>query len=177
MASIMVSGRSLPDVAGQPLVDADGEILGILDQSGAAAGPGVARPYLPAPLVVGVAKELAMTGKVRHGWLGLQGQDASATGPTTVSDIPQTTTTYTTSAVSAEPPVQGAQVVAVDPGGPAAGALQPGDVIVALDGQPVRSMAELRARLYVLQPGTRATVTVERSGKSVTAVVELSPSP
>ena len=33
-------------------------------------------------------------------------------------------------------------------------ASRPGQVIVALDSQPVRTMAELRARLYVLPPGT-----------------------
>ena len=63
-----------------------------------------------------------------HGWLGVEGTDA--------------------------PGGAGAKVAHGAAGGPAAGRLQPGQVIVAVDALPVRTMAELRARLYVLPPGT-----------------------
>ncbi|MGH9082413.1 MAG: S1C family serine protease [Acidimicrobiales bacterium] len=179
MAAIMVTGRPLPDVAGQPLLDADGEVLGILDA--AAAKPGAPQAYLPAPLVVGVARQLATSGTVRHGWLGIEGQDAPPGQPTTTS-VSSTTAPSTTAPSTGEPvnsvaPVAGAEVVEVEAGGPSWHAVEPGDVIVALDAQPVRSMAELRSRLYVLAPGSRAVVTVVRAGRAVAVAVHLSPAP
>lgn len=162
MAAIMVRGTSLSGVAGQPLYDADGEVLGLLDPAGATGGRW---PYLPSSLVVGVADQLATAGKVRHGWLDAQLVEVPSTTPA----VPTTLASDATSA--------GARVVSVDPGGPATRALRPGDVIVAVDGQPVRSMAELRDRLYVLPPGTRTTLTTLRAGRSVTEVVELAASP
>ena len=44
-------------------------------------------------------------------------------------------------------------------------------MIVAVDALPVRTMAELRARLYVLPPGTAVAVSVqEPSGTKVVGV-------
>ena len=48
----------------------------------------------------------------------------------------------------------------VPSGTPAWGHLRPGEVITAVNEQPVRTFAELRSRLYVLQPGTPVTLTV-----------------
>lgn len=174
MAAIMVGGATLPAVAGEPLVDAQGEVIGILDRSGTITGAGAAaspRPFLPAPLVVGVAKLLATTGKVHHGWLGLVGRNAQSDRTTTTSTGADTTSTVATV------PASGAEVVDVAPGGAASHLLDPGDVIVALDGQPVRTMAELRARLYVLPPDSRATVTAMRGAHAVIGVVDLAPGP
>ena len=47
-------------------------------------------------------------------------------------------------------------------GGPASGRLQVGQLIVAVDSTPVRTMAELRARLYVLPPGRAITLSVQQ---------------
>ena len=47
-------------------------------------------------------------------------------------------------------------------GGPASGVLQAGQLIVAVDSTPVRTMAELRALLYVLPPGTPITLSVQQ---------------
>ena len=41
----------------------------------------------------------------------------------------------------------------MQPGGPASGRLEVGQLIVAMNSTPVRTMAELRALLYVLPPG------------------------
>ena len=54
----------------------------------------------------------------------------------------------------------GAAVAEVDPASPASGRLARGEVVAAVDGRPVRTMAELRARLYVLTPGTSVALTV-----------------
>ena len=65
----------------------------------------------------------------------------------------------------------GAKVVTVQASGPAAGRLLSGQVILAVNSQPVRTMAELRARLYVLSPGTPVSVLVQGpSGPHVVSV-------
>jgi S1-C subfamily serine protease len=54
----------------------------------------------------------------------------------------------------------------------------PGDVIVAVDNMAVRTMADLRARLYVLLPGTSIALSVQgASGATTTVDVTLSASP
>jgi len=46
----------------------------------------------------------------------------------------------------------GVEVAALMAGSPAAGLLHPGDVVMALGPVPLRSMADLRGRLYVMPP-------------------------
>ena len=59
-------------------------------------------------------------------------------------------------------------------GSPAALAgLDAGDVVTAVDGAPVHSMAELMTRLYPDPPGTSVVVTFDRSGVTGTTEVEL----
>ncbi|MDA8310094.1 MAG: PDZ domain-containing protein [Actinomycetota bacterium] len=116
-----------------------------------AAADGSERSFLPMSLVVGVSDDLETMGRVRHGWLGIT--DAAPRGS------------------------PGAQVVWVDPHGAAARALRAGDVIVGVDGWRVRSPADLRSMLYVMAPGTRVSMEVERGSGLVRTVVELAPSP
>ena len=49
------------------------------------------------------------------------------------------------------------------PGGPADGLLEPTDVILSIDGEPVTTVASLRAVLSELEPGAAAVVTVENA--------------
>jgi PDZ domain-containing secreted protein/Zn-dependent protease/CBS domain-containing protein len=58
----------------------------------------------------------------------------------------------------------GAEVVGVLPDSPADEALSTGDVIVAVDGRPVRTANELRTRLRSLNAGDEVTVTVAPGG-------------
>ena len=95
--------------------------------------------FLPSDLVVGVADDLRSQNRVVHGWLGVQGTDA--------------------------PDGAGATVAQVQSGGPASGRLQVGQLITAVNATPVRTMAELRARLYVLPPGTAVTLSVAAAGR------------
>ncbi len=112
---------------------------------------GADRVFLPIGLVEAVSSQLDTTGRVRHGWLGLT--DATPQG------------------------TSGALVVSVDPQGASANLLQPGEVIVRIDGIPVLSPVELRALIYVLPPGSKVTVQAVQAHRVVRAVVELSPSP
>ena len=120
-------------MAGEPLLNADGSVLGILYEP----NPGTsAATFLPSGLVVGVADDLRSQDRVVHGWLGVQGTDAPGGG--------------------------GAKVAQVESGGPAAGRLQVGQLITAVNTIPVRTMAEVRALLYVLPPGTPVTISVQQ---------------
>jgi S1-C subfamily serine protease len=83
-----------------------------------------------------VADDLRSQNRVVHGWLGVQGTDAPDGG--------------------------GAQVAQVQSGGPAAGRLQVGQLITAVNATPVRTMAEVRALLYVLPPGTAISLSVQQ---------------
>jgi len=100
-------------------------------------------------LVLGVADDLRSDSRVVQGWLGVSGTDA---------------------------PGGGAVVEAVVADGPAAGHLHAGDVIAAVDTVPVQTMAELRARLYVLDPGTTVALSVHNGGAIRVVDVTLSSS-
>jgi S1-C subfamily serine protease len=147
MAAIVSSAPVAP-TDGQPLLNQLGQVVGILyDPAGLSRiGNGAAlSTFLPTQLVVGVADDLRSRARVVHGWIGVGGTDLANGG--------------------------GAKVVTVDASGPAAGHLQSGQVIVAVDSQPVRTMAELRARLYVLPPGAPVTISVQ--GPTGTHVVSV----
>ncbi len=114
----------------------------LLDKAGAVVGilcdPATAT-FLPSALVLAVADDLRSKGRVSRGFLGVEGTNA--------------------------PGEPGAVVETVRTNGPAAGRLEHGEVIVAIDGQPVRSMAELQSRLYALGPGTAIELSVENGAQ------------
>jgi putative serine protease PepD len=136
-ASTMPSITSSPAMpvllGGEPLLNDNGAVLGILYNPDPGSSSAT---FLPSDLVVGVADDLRSRDRVVHGWLGMQGTDAPDGG--------------------------GAKVAKVQSRGPASGVLQVGQLIVAVDSTPVRTMAELRARLYVLPPGTPITLSVQQ---------------
>jgi S1-C subfamily serine protease len=136
-------------------------VTGILDTTTTMQGRKVS-VFLPADLVVGVATQLIATGSVQHGWLGVDASDLST--PTS----PAGATTASTAATG------GALVDTVQPDGAAARAgIQVGDSIVDIDGRSVRSLADLRTRLYAEPPGAAVTVTYDRNGATDTVGVEL----
>jgi S1-C subfamily serine protease len=103
--------------------------------------------FLPSALVLAVADELRSSGRVSRGSLGIEGTNATEGA--------------------------GAVVETVRANGPAAGRLHHGEVIVALNGQPVRTMAELLTRLYTLAPGTAVELSVENGTQRGTVGVTL----
>jgi len=129
---------------GCPLLDAQGQVVGILERAGG-KGLASASTFLPAELVWGVADQLVSTGGVDPGWMGITTTDALA------PSVPAT-------------PV-GAVVASVAPGSPAASSgLEDGDVITGIDSYRVRSGAELDTRIYTEPAGSEVTVDFERAG-------------
>jgi len=140
-----------PSSWGSVLLDDRGQVIGILDGE-RSTGDDVFGYFVPAPLAVGVAGELADSHHVAKGWLGVVCTDA---------------------------PGGGAEVTTVLPGSPAAAAgLHTGDVVEAVDAHGVGSLADLQARLYTSVPGTKLVLTVLRDGSVSTTpvVVQASPS-
>jgi len=143
MPAIDSSPAAPGGAAGDPLLNASGDVVGILyDTNPGSAGPAT---FLPSQLVVGVADDLRSRSRVVHGWLGVGGSDAPSGG--------------------------GARVVTVTADSPAQGKLSVGQVIVGVNAMPVRTMAELRARLYVLAPGAAVALSVQQAAG--TKVVDL----
>lgn len=67
---------------------------------------------------------------------------------------------------------KGAIVIAVAQDVPAFGKVEPGDVIVAVDGTPVRTPDELRQAVGRRKPGDPVELTVRRAGKNVRVETE-----
>jgi PDZ domain-containing protein len=72
---------------------------------------------------------------------------------------------------------RGALVMEVAPDVPASGELEPGDVIVAVDGKSVRTPPELRREIGKRKPGDEVELTVRRDGKTVSLTVGTVPNP
>ena len=142
---ISTASSVLGQEPGDPLLNRDGAVIGILYQAGTSS------TFLPTQLVLGVADDLRSTGKVSHGWLGVRGTTAPGAG--------------------------GAEVAQLMAGSPATGVLQPGDVVVALGAVPIRSMADLRGRLYVLAPDSTIALSVLEGASTHLVDVTLGASP
>jgi Lon-like protease len=69
----------------------------------------------------------------------------------------------------------GAEVVLVQPGSPADGVLEVGDLIVEVNGREVTTTEDLRAAFADVEPGDRVEMTVERENKPVELTVGTRP--
>ena len=146
-----------PGNSGGPLVDLDGNIIGInsaiASPTGTFAGYGFAVPIDLARLV---ADQLIQFGEVRRPYLGVALDDVESVD-VRVYSLPSPT---------------GAEVIRVEPGSPAEkGGMQLGDVVVQIGATPVSSVAELQAALARLEPNASVPVRVIRYGREVTAEV------
>lgn len=124
----------------------DGQFVGIV-----AAAPDDGKvAVLTAPVVLRTALDLARGRTVAHPWIGITGHDL-------------------TDGESASGRELGATVTAVAVAGPAdvAGIL-PGDVVVAVDGVAVTSMARLARAVHRTEVGEELEVQLERAGLPLT---------
>ena len=72
---------------------------------------------------------------------------------------------------------RGALVTQVSADVPAAKVLEPNDVIVAVDGAPIRTTPQLRAAIGRRKPGDDVRLTIQRDGKTKEVTVRTIPSP
>ncbi|MEB3303006.1 MAG: trypsin-like peptidase domain-containing protein [Cyanobacteriota bacterium] len=136
-----------PGNSGGPLLNADGEVVGIntLVRSGPGAGLGFAIPINRARQIW---SQLINSGRASHPMIGV-GLDVvrNASG----GDLES-----------------GARVVAVQPGGPAAAAgLRPGDVITGVDGARITSPSDVINAVERSGVGRPLRLTILRAGQSL----------
>lgn len=136
--------------SGGALVNTTGELIGInsqiLSPSGGNIGIGFA---IPSNMAKAVMDQLMRTGKVRRGMLGVTIQSVDA-------DLAQSLNL---------PAARGAIVTSVSSGGPADRAgVKRGDVITAVNKQPVVDNNGLRNIVAAMQPGSNVEVTAVRNG-------------
>ncbi|HEX8989217.1 MAG TPA: DegQ family serine endoprotease [Rhodocyclaceae bacterium] len=177
---VSAKGRSLPDDSyvpfiqtdaavnpgnsGGPLFNLRGEVIGINSQiysrSGGYQGVSFA---IPIDVAMRVEEQLVQHGRVEHARLGVSIQEVSQ--PLAESFGLKR--------------AEGALVGSVEKGSPAAKAgLQPGDIILKLNGTPIGRSAELPPLVAAMRPGTRVSLEVWRKGERRevgTTLAELKP--
>jgi serine protease Do len=150
---LFTMGRGAAGDVGAPVFMLDGRLAGVLTQH--EGEPAV----IPAQVVLSIVDQLLRGGVMPQGDIGISSQavDRSLAAATGVST--------------------GAAVAAVRAEGPAADVLAPGDVITAVNGQPMRSPDALRLRVARTAPGTTLALTVRRAGAFVTVPVTVREAP
>ena len=148
-----------PGNSGGPLFDAAGRVIGINAQiysrSGGFQGLAFA---IPLDVALHAKDQIVAKGRVDHARLGVTLQDLSA--PLAES-------------FGLKSP-DGALISSVAPGTAAAAAgLKAGDVITAIDGQPVHIAGDVSSRVGLAAPGTRVPLTVWRDHGSRELTVSL----
>lgn len=142
-----------PGNSGGALISMDGQLIGvntaIFSKSGGSMGIGFA---IPANMVARVVDSALHGAKIVRPWFGAAGQAV---------------TTDLAASLGMKRPV-GVLISDLYPDGPAARAgLQPGDVIIALNGRDITEPKALRFRIATLGIGDKAILTAIRRGKEV----------
>jgi len=147
-----------PGNSGGPLLNLDGKVIGI-NTAIVAAGQGIGFS-IPINQAKEVMRQLIASGRVVRGWLGIAIQD--------VTD--ELAGTFGVR--------EGVLVAEVVKGGPAeAAGLRQGDVIVELNGAPIKEVPELQRRVAAVAPGQPVRLKLIRERKPVTLSVTVTEMP
>ncbi len=155
-----------PGNSGGALVDVRGHLVGIntaiYSRTGGSNGIGFA---VPVDVAQRVMEGLLRDGVVRRGWIGVEPRELT---PEFVDSFKL-------------PIKQGVLITGVLQDGPASkGGIRPGDVVVAVAGQPVTSVAQLLNSVAALPPGQPAKLAVQRGTQTLdltVAVIQRKPPP
>jgi putative serine protease PepD len=146
-----------PGNSGGPVLNAAGQVVGIVDQiatNGSAdqsSGVGFA---VPSDIVSSELSKLEAGQHVGHAYLGVETSDIASTG------------------------TAGVPIAGVSGGGPAGNAgLRTGDVVTKIGNATIKDQNDLVAAIATHQPGDRVPVTVRRGSHTVTVTVTLGTQP
>jgi serine protease Do len=148
-----------PGNSGGPLVNAEGQVIGIntwiASDSGSFAGAGFA---IPSQIAQATANQIIKTGSAHHGYLGIGIEDVT----------PENSKFFDLTDAS------GAIVTQVTPDSPGGSAgLKSGDVIRKIDGQLIPTSSALQLSVNERTPGTTISMDILRDGKPETLSIKL----
>ena len=143
-----------PGNSGGALVDSSGNLVGInsaiYSRTGGSQGIGFA---IPVSIARQVMDQIIKDGGVTRGWVGVEVQDLSPE----LSD-----------SLNLKQQQQGALIAGVLKGGPAdQGGIRPGDVLLSVNGHPVKDSSSLLNLIAALKPDESAQLTVSRKNQSL----------
>jgi len=152
-----------PGNSGGALINARGELIGInsaiYSRSGGSQGIGFA---IPVNMAKGVMKQIIEHGHVVRGWLGIEAQDLTA-------ELAQALNLDSTS---------GVLISGVLRGGPADTAgIQPGDVVLTINEQPVKEAQQAMRLISEQSPDTMVRLEGSRQGKPFRVQAKVSQRP
>jgi serine protease DegQ len=142
-----------PGNSGGALIDTAGNLVGIntaiYSRSGGSLGIGFA---IPASSAKNIMEQIIQTGSVTRGWIGVEAQEIT---PEIAESFRLTST-------------NGVLIAGVLRGGPADRAgLQPGDVLTAIEGKPVKDPNAMLNLVAALIPGKSAAIQLRRDNKDL----------
>lgn len=145
-----------PGNSGGPLLNLDGEVIGI-NTAIIASGQGIGFA-IPSSMARRIIDQLRENKRVSRGWIGV-----------TIQDVDENTA----KALGLKEP-EGALISSVMPGQPAdKGGIKTGDVIIEVNGNSVTDSSELLQNIAALKPGDKARVKVWRRNSTKTLTVTL----
>jgi serine protease Do len=158
-----------PGNSGGPLVNLDGEVVGLAALI--SAGPGGSYGYaVPINLVRRTAQALIEAGHMQHPYIGVALRD--------VRDLDRAEVRRWSIGGHRPLPPKGSLVTRVMRDAPAARAgLRPGDVIMSIDNRDIPTTAELSAVISSEQVGSRVVVGIVRAGALLTMPMSVADRP
>jgi serine protease Do len=149
--------------SGGPAFNMNGEVVGINTLIFSPSGGNVGVAFaIPASTAKDVVQDLIKSGKVDHAWLGVVIQPVTEDIANSVGRSDQ----------------KGALVAQIMADSPAkAAGIEPGDLVIAVDGKAVDSSNELSRRIGGMSPGKSVEVKVWRDGAEKTFDVKLGKMP
>ena len=152
-----------PGNSGGALVDSRGNLVGIntaiYSRSGGSLGIGFA---IPVSTSKNVMEQIIQTGTVTRGWIGVEAQEI----------------TQELAESFGLPDSNGALIAGVQRGSPAdAGGIKPGDILLAVDGKPVKDPQVMLDLIASLKPGETIAFKLRRQKTLVDASIRIGKRP